>query len=218
MKTKLYTNNIHQYLQCSDIIDFDNESVAQLADKLYSASNGETDFIRKAFEYVRDHISHSADIGADEVPCTASQVLKAGHGICFAKSHLLAAILRSRGIPAGFCYQKIVLNDDADVPELVYHGLNGVYLREHDKWIRLDARGNKEGVNAQFSIDTEQLAFPIRTDKGEQDDFTVYPVPDKEIIDVLTSNNSRAQLWAVLPMQLEYYNAIKITESENKKI
>jgi CRISPR/Cas system Type II protein with McrA/HNH and RuvC-like nuclease domain len=45
MKTKLYTNNIHQYLQCSDIIDFDNESVAQLADKLYSASNGETDFI-----------------------------------------------------------------------------------------------------------------------------------------------------------------------------
>ena len=40
MKTKLYTNNIHQYLQCSDIIDFDNESVAQLADKLYSASNG----------------------------------------------------------------------------------------------------------------------------------------------------------------------------------
>lgn len=218
MKTKLYTNNIHQYLQCSDIIDFDNESVAQLADKLYSASNGETDCIRKAFEYVRDHISHSADIGADGVPCTASQVLKAGHGICFAKSHLLAAILRSRGIPAGFCYQKIVLNDDADVPELVYHGLNGVYLREHDKWIRLDARGNKEGVNAQFSIDTEQLAFPIRTDKGEQDDFTVYPVPDKEIIDVLTSNNSRAQLWAVLPMQLEYYNAIKTTESENSKI
>ena len=152
------------------------------------------------------------------MPCTASQVLKAGHGICFAKSHLLAAILRSRGIPAGFCYQKIVLNDDADVPELVYHGLNGVYLREHDKWIRLDARGNKEGVNAQFNIDTEQLAFPIRTDKGEQDDFTVYPVPDKEIIDVLTSNNSRAQLWAVLPMQLEYYNAIKTTESENSKI
>ena len=73
-------------------------------------------------------------------------------------------------------------------------------------------------MNAQFSIDTEQLAFPIRTDKGEQDDFTVYPVPDKEIIDVLTSNNSRAQLWAVLPMQLEYYNAIKTTKSENSKI
>ena len=217
METTLYTNDIGCYLQCSDIIDFDNESVAQLADKLYSESDGETDFVRRAYEYVRDRISHSADIGADEVTCTASQVLKAGHGICFAKSHLLAAVLRSRGIPAGFCYQKLVLDDDADVPELIYHGLNGVYLREHDKWIRLDARGNKEGVNAQFSIDTEQLAFPIRTDKGEQDDFTVYPVPDKEIIDVLTSNNSRAQLWAVLPMQLEYYNAIKTTESENKK-
>ena len=218
MKTTLYTNDIGRYLQCSSIIDFDNASVAQLADNLYGEADGETDFVRKAFEYVRDRISHSADIGADEVTCTASQVLGAGHGVCFAKSHLLAAILRSKGVPAGFCYQKIVLNDDADVPELVYHGLNGVYLREHDKWIRLDARGNKEGVNAQFSIDTEQLAFPIRTDKGEQDDFTVYPVPDKEIIDVLTSNNSRAQLWAVLPMQLEYYNAIKTTESENSKI
>ncbi len=204
METTLYTNDIGCYLQCSDIIDFDNESVAQLADKLYSESDGETDFVRRAYEYVRDRISHSADIGADEVTCTASQVLKAGHGICFAKSHLLAAILRSRGIPAGFCYQKLVLDDDADVPELIYHGLNGVYLREHDKWIRLDARGNKEGVNARFGISTEQLAFPIRPDKGEEDGFTVYPAPDKEIIKVLTSNISRAQLWSELPMQLEY--------------
>ena len=65
MKTTLYTNDIAHYLKCSDIIDFDNESVAQLADKLYSDSNSDTDFVRKAFEYVRDRISHSADIGAD---------------------------------------------------------------------------------------------------------------------------------------------------------
>ena len=142
MKTTLYTNDIAHYLQCSDIIDFDNVLVAKLADKLYSESNGETDFVRKSFEYVRDRISHSADIGADEVTCTSSQVLKAGHGICFAKSHLLAAILRSKRIPTGFCYQKLVLDDDADVPELIYHGLNGVFLKEYDKWIRLDARGN----------------------------------------------------------------------------
>jgi len=38
-----------------------------------------------------------------------------------------------------------------------------VYLAEFNKWIRLDARGNKEGVNAQFSIDQEQLAYLVRT-------------------------------------------------------
>lgn len=34
MKTTLYTNDIAHYLQCSDIIDFDNVLVAKLADKL----------------------------------------------------------------------------------------------------------------------------------------------------------------------------------------
>ena len=180
MKTTLYTNDIAHYLQCSDIIDFDNVLVAKLADKLYSESNGETDFVRKSFEYVRDRISHSADIGADEVTCTASQVLKAGHGICFAKSHLLAAILRSKRIPTGFCYQKLVLDDDADVPELIYHGLNGVFLKEYDKWIRLDARGNKEGVNAQFGIDTEQLASLYAQIKANRTAILYIPNPTEK--------------------------------------
>ena len=65
----------------------------------------ETDYIRKAYEYVRDNISHSADAGEDEVTCSAGEVFEAGHGICFAKSHLLAALLRAKSIPAGFCFQ-----------------------------------------------------------------------------------------------------------------
>lgn len=81
----------------------------------------------------------------DILTCTASEVLSAGHGICFAKSHLLAAILRCKSVPAGFCYQKLIL-DDETAPVLIYHGLNGVYIKEYQKWIRLDARGNKEGV------------------------------------------------------------------------
>ena len=41
--------------------------------------------------------------------------------------------------------------------------------------ILLDARGNKAGVNAQFSMEKEQLAFPIRPKIGEVDRFVVYP-------------------------------------------
>lgn len=123
------------------------------------------------------------------ITCTASEVLKAGHGICFAKSHLLAAILRCKSIPTGFCYQKILV-DEKTRPVLVYHGLNGVYMRELKKWIRLDARGNVNGVNAQFSIEMEQLAYAIRVEKREEDDFMVYPNPDIKILGKLRQNKN----------------------------
>ena len=130
-------------------------------------------------------------------------MLKAGHGICFAKSHLLAALLRCKSVPSGFCYQKIIL-DDETAPVLVYHGLNGVYIKEYKKWIRLDARGNKNGVNAQFSVETKQLAFPIRPKMGEEDNLMVYPDPDIKIVEKLRTIKTRTELWDNLPNELEY--------------
>ena len=59
------------------------------------------------------------------------------------KAYLLAAILRNLGIPTGFCYQKLIL-DVEEKPWLVIHGLNAIYLKSVSKWIRVDARGNKE--------------------------------------------------------------------------
>ena len=200
---KEFSEDINEYLKCDEVIDFDNTDVSKLADQLYSESESETEFVKMAYEYVRDMISHSADISADTVTCSASEVLKAGHGICFAKSHLLAAILRSKSVPAGFCYQKLIL-DDETAPVLIYHGLNGVYLREYGKWIRLDARGNKPGVNAQFSIDSEMLAFPIRPEKGEVDVPVIYADPDTEIVKTLQSYGLRSELWDNLPMKLGY--------------
>lgn len=205
MKLIQYSDKIEDYLKCDNVIDFDNQEIAKQADALYKKVPNELAFIKAAYEFVRDKISHSADINADTLYCTASQVLKAGHGICFAKSHLLAALLRSKGIPAGFCYQKIILDDDT-APILVYHGLNGVYLKDFKKWIRLDARGNKSGVNAQFSVDTEQLAFAIRTEKNEEDGFIIYPDPDKKILEVLRNSKSRTELWNNLPTELDYKN------------
>lgn len=197
------------YLKHDNVIDYDNEAVTELADTLFKKANNELDFIKTAYEFVRDHISHSADINEDSITCTASEVLKAGHGICFAKSHLLAALLRCKSVPAGFCYQKLIL-DDETAPVLIYHGLNGVYIKEYKKWIRLDARGNKTGVNAQFSIEREQLAFPVRPEMGEEDDFTVYPDPDKKILEKLRRNKTRTELWNDLPTELEYNKQLQI--------
>lgn len=78
-----------------------------------------------------------------------SDVIRNGHGICMAKSHLYATILRNSGIPAAFCYQIL----GAKQKNHFYpHGFNAVYFKSLGKWVRLDARGNKPGQNAKFSV------------------------------------------------------------------
>lgn len=203
MNIILYSNKIDEYLKHDNVIDYDNEAIIELADTLFKKANNEFDFIKTAYEFVRDNISHSADINEDMITCAASEVLKAGHGVCFAKSHLLAALLRCKSVPTGFCYQKIILDDEI-APVLICHGLNGVYIKDYKKWIRLDARGNKTGVNAQFSIETEQLAFPIRLQMREVDSFIVYPDPDIKILEKLRKNKTRTELWDNLPTELGY--------------
>lgn len=94
--------------------------------------------------------------------------------------------------------------DDETAPVLIYHGLNGVYSRDCQKWFRLDARGNKEGVNAQFSVETEQLAFAVRPEMGEEDDFIVYPDPDTLVLEKLKKYGTRTELWNDLPVELAY--------------
>ena len=203
MKLSLFTDNINEYLKKDGVVNYENVNIIQLADSLWSNADSDVDYIKRAYEFVRDIISHSADNNEDLLTCSASEVLAAGHGICFAKSHLLAALLRCKSIPTGFCYQKLVL-DDETAPILIYHGLNGVYIKEYKMWIRLDARGNKEGVNAQFSLEREQLAFPIRHEKGEEDGFVIYPHPDIKILEKFKNNKTRTELWDDLPTELGY--------------
>ena len=199
----LFTDNIEEYLKEDDVVNYGNENIKRLADTLYQGTSDEVEYIKKAYEYVRDQISHSADIKEDAITCSASEVLEAGHGICFAKSHLLAALLRYKSIPTGFCYQKLIL-DDETAPVLIYHGFNGVYVKEFHKWIRLDARGNKEGVNAQFSLEKEQLAFHVRVEKGEEDGFVFYPDPDVKVLEKFRIHKTRTELWNDLPTELGY--------------
>ena len=203
MSLSLYTDNMDEYLKKDDVVNYENVNIIQLVDSLWSNADSDVEYIKKAYEFVRDNISHSADINEDMLTCSASEVLAEGHGICFAKSHLLAALLRCKSIPTGFCYQKLIL-DDETAPILIYHGLNGVYIKEYKMWIRLDARGNKEGVDAQFSLESEQLAFPIRAEKGEEDGVVIYPDPDIKILEKFKNNKTRTGLWDDLPTELGY--------------
>ena len=72
--------------------------------------------------------------------------------------------------------------------------MNGIFLKELNKWIRLDARGNKPGVQAEFSIDREILAWPVNPEIGEIDDPVIYAQPDQNVIHALKNSKNRKEI------------------------
>lgn len=160
MKVICESEQLEHYLTECDNVNYNNSKVGEITDELFNMSQTEIEKVRIAFEFVFDDIAHSWDVQQEGVTCRASDALLYKVGICYAKSHLLAVLLRSQDILTGFYYQRLML---FDTPEKGYciHALNAAYLSTHNKWIRLDARGNKEGINAQFSAKEEKLAFPL---------------------------------------------------------
>ena len=197
-------DDITNYLRSTDIIDWQHPDVRaqakQLADNAtlsnqnpvsttFRQDNGGVDreyaIAQACFEWVRDTIHHSVDYQLNPVTYRASDVLKYRTGYCYAKSHLLAALLRANQIPTGFCYQRLSV-DDTGAPYSL-HGFNGIYLPNllsNGNWYRVDPRGNKQGVNAQFCPPKEQLAFALQF--AEEADFvTVLTDPLPVVLECL---------------------------------
>ena len=172
---------IANYLASSDYIDWQNPSVTAQAHLLADSASGEEDIARACYEFVRDEVHHTGDYQQGPVTCSASQVLLHRNGYCFAKSHLLAALLRANGIPAGLCYQRVL--DDEESSRYCLHGLNAAYLKRHG-WYRLDPRGNKTGVDAAFCPPAERLAFAL-SQPGETDLPEIWAAPLRIVTAVL---------------------------------
>ncbi|MDJ0574080.1 MAG: transglutaminase family protein [Xenococcaceae cyanobacterium MO_234.B1] len=115
-----------EYLQVTEIINWQHPEILQLAHELSQGKNNPEEIAKACFEWVRDEICHSVDYKMNPVTCCASEVLKHKTGYCYAKSHLLAALLRANSIPAGFCYQRLSVYDDG--APYCLHGFNAVYL------------------------------------------------------------------------------------------
>ena len=158
-----------QYLASTNCIDSNHPLVQEKVIELKDKAESSLDYIKRAYEFVRDDIPHSWDLGATVVSRKARDVLRNKTGICWTKSCLLAALLRANDIPSGISYQLLTRADEDDSEGYIIHALNTVYIEELDKWIRFDARGNKENVHAQFSTDEERLAFAVREELGEID-------------------------------------------------
>ncbi|MBN4050628.1 transglutaminase family protein, partial [Gammaproteobacteria bacterium AH-315-M22] len=127
-----------KYLASSKHIDWHTPEILVKAKELATGIENKQAIAKVCFEFVRDEIKHSQDYQLDLISCKASDVLHYGAGYCYAKSHLLAALLRANGIPAGLCYQRLTI--DNNIPPFCLHGLNAVFLQKHG-WYRIDPRG-----------------------------------------------------------------------------
>ncbi|MGW8970939.1 transglutaminase domain-containing protein [Streptomyces platensis] len=199
------TPEISAYWAADEVIDHEHPRVRALVATLSADAPDVYAYAKAAFAFVRDTIPHSQDAGGERsemgvppaegwggVTWRASDVLAQRTGICYAKAHALAALLRAAGIPTALCYQKFE----------VVHGLVAVKLPGEDRWARQDPRGNKPGVDAQFRLDREQLAFTVRPEFNEVDYPVLFAEPHPAVLQCLREAVDRPHLWQTLPTDL----------------
>lgn len=179
------------FLRSTLIVNWDHPEVLALASYLAKGGDHPVELIQRSFNWVRDQIEHSWEYQKDSVVLKASDVLKNKHGCCFAKSHLLAALLRANGIPTGFSYQRV--DNEWGATPYRLHGINAVYLAHHG-WFRVDARGSKDGVNTQFDPPNEILTYP----KGDET-LGIWPNPLDCVVDALVNASHVRELYQSLP-------------------
>lgn len=190
-----------QYLEKSEFINWDCPEILELALSLKGNLGSDVEIAKACFEYVRDSIRHTYDFQIDIITCKASDVLNHKTGYCYSQSHLLAALLRANGIPAGLCYQRLSLTGDG--APYCLHGLNAVYLNDFG-WYRIDPRGNKEGVKAKFTPPLEYLAFGTQG-RLETDIQGIWPEPLPVIVNTLQKYNTCMAVYENLP-DIEVYS------------
>lgn len=176
------------FLDPSTTIDHLDPAIRALAARLLVGDVVET--ASRAYTWVRDRIQHTGDHPSDTITCSASEVLRAGTGLCYAKSHLLVALLRANGVPAALAYQRLPSDG-----RFALHGIVACRLPEHG-WYLCDPRGNRPGIDAQFTPPEQRLAFAgpevVRVPG-------VFPDPLPAVVEALRRHRTYAAISANLP-------------------
>ncbi len=188
-----------EFLRETLYIDYSAPNIQTKAAELFRDANDDVEKARIAYEFVRDEIPHTFDISATTITAKASDVLQNKTGICHAKANLLAALLRSHGIPTGFRFQHLTLWDD-DSKGYCVHCYNAVWLG--NAWVELDARGNTNGKNAQFSLVEPKLAFPCRPQYREYHWSGIYHSSHAETMSMLDQSCSIDDILSNIPDEI----------------
>lgn len=199
------SDDLGRYLEDTITIDWQTPSVMERGRSLVEGVELPERRVDRLFCFVRDEIAHSFDIETEVRTCRASEVLREGTGLCYAQSHLLAALLRMAGFPTGFCYMRS--RDEEQPGRFVLHGLNAVFWAPSRRWILLDAShrltgggGEGEGKSgAGFDPMAESLVRPPEVARGEAFLPFIHRRPAKRIVDLLERAPSLAAIRRHLP-------------------
>lgn len=124
--------SLHSYLMPDPVIEAQTPAIVGLARDLRRFTEDDAEFARRAHDWVSHVIARPGDLGERRVPITAIEVLFTGFGCTFARSHLLAAVLRAGGVPAALVYRRGPEEGavEAEVAAYLDHG-----------WHRVDSHG-----------------------------------------------------------------------------
>lgn len=182
------------------IYEWQNPAIQEMTSFL-SVPENDIATIRKTYLFVRDERKHSWDARDKRITVTASDVLRERVVIRRAKSNLPATLLRANHIPTGICYQWLTLGDTPETGCCI-HAPNAAYVESLNRWIRLDARGNRKGVHWEMCLEEEKLAFPVRPESGEIDYKQIHVQPAPITMQIL--ENSTGALYMYLHSLPEY--------------
>lgn len=201
------TADINDYLKSTSSRGSESKAVSEKAACLSAGCSSEAEKVAACFEYVRDCIAHTVDIGESAVAKTADDVLDLEHGTCYTKSLLLVALLRELGIPSGFCYQRLH-ESEGDDHHFFLHGLTAYRSSEKGAWIRLDARGGAKDVDAPAVspglVSDDYMVFETDQSIGEIDYPLVLPQHPEQVVGILEiSSNCIRMIEEDLPTFLD---------------
>ena len=178
------SDDLGRYLEDTITIDWQTPVVMTTCRDLVKDVASPADRVRVLFEYVRDEIAGPEEPGEAGIPCSASQVLRARAGQSFSQSHLLAGLLRSAGVPTGFCYARLAAEGREQRFEL--RGFNGVYWQTTEDWIFLDASGDDGFAPTEIRFRPPwSLSRAPDPDVGEAFLPFIYRRPARRIVDLL---------------------------------
>lgn len=134
--------------------------VRALAKVLRRAEPTDAGFARAAYHFARDEVAHSVDVQDPRVPCAPRRSCAIASAFASPSPTCWPPYCVRAESRRGLCYQR--LGGDGS---FTLHGLVAVHL--DGVWHRQDPRGNKPGVDAQFSLGPERLAWPVDRDQGD---------------------------------------------------
>lgn len=188
--------DLRVYLLNDEVTDGEDPAVQAQAALLRGQDTAGS--IANCYYFCRDNIAHSVDIAEKErITVTASEVLKYGHGLCMAKAHLFAALLRVLNIPAGFCYQTLVQ------PSIRFvHGLNAVYDTQRKQWYRIDIVGRHSKEPLSYTPGQDLLFYTPRRNLQIIEHPWIYSKPHPTALSYLRGFHRLADALEHLPENL----------------